>query len=171
MLKTFILAALVAVLTIAFYLFYPGKKLPEGVKIDRLVLKKSERKLIAYSKGEQVKSYKVALGKDPVGHKQFEGDMKTPEGIYHIEDRNPNSGYYKNLGVSYPNQKDRAFAEKQGKSPGGLIKIHGLRNGMGILGKLHRFTDWTHGCIALTNPEMEELYQSVIIGSEIEILP
>ena len=90
--------------------------------------------------------------------------------IYYINDKNPKSGYHLNLGVSYPNKYDRIYAKKIHKKPGGLIKIHGLRNRLGFIGKFHRFFDWTLGCIALTNEEVEELYTNVPIGTKIEIL-
>lgn len=153
------------------YYFYPEKRLPEGVHIDKLVVYKSKRQLLAYSGGEMIKTYTISLGGEPVGHKQFEGDKKTPEGIYYINDKNPNSGYHKNLGISYPNKKDVAYAKQHQKSPGGDIKIHGLRNRTGIIGKFHRWKDWTLGCIALTNQEIDELYAAVPIGTVIEIIP
>ena len=118
-----------------------------------------------------LKTYPIALGKQPVGHKHFEGDGKTPEGKYRINDRNPNSAYHKNLGVSYPNEADKAYAAAQGKSPGGLIKIHGIKNGWGSIGKRHLQRDWTDGCIAVTDEEIDELYRSVKHNAEIEILP
>lgn len=156
---------------ITIYYFYPDSKLPEGAVIEKLVVYKSKRKMLAYSGNELLKTYMVSLGKNPIGHKQFEGDCKTPEGIYSINDRNPNSAYYKNLGVSYPNEADKEYAQKQGKSPGGLIKIHGLRNNRGYIGKFHRFKDWTAGCIAVTNEEMDELFTCVKQDAVIEILP
>lgn len=163
------LLLLIPVITIVWY-WYPIRPLPQGTIIDKLVVYKSERKMEAYSKGKLIKTYNVALGKDPVGHKQFEGDKKTPEGVYSINDRNPRSAYHKNLGVSYPNESDKANAVKLGKSPGGDIKIHGLKNGRGYIGKFHRAKDWTNGCIAVTNDEMDELYAAVKKGAEIEIL-
>lgn len=101
--------------------------LPEDTVIDRLVVHKSKRTMSAYYQGTLLKTYPISLGKQPVGHKQFEGDGKTPEGKYRINERNPNSGYHKNLGVSYPSEADKAYAAAQGKSPGGLIKIHGMK--------------------------------------------
>lgn len=167
-----VIATLLIIFTgIIIYYFYPGSKLPEGAAIDKLVVYKSQRKMLAYSNGKLLKTYTVSLGKNPIGHKQFEGDCKTPEGIYVINDRNPNSAYYKNLGVSYPNEADKEYAQKQGKSPGGLIKIHGLRNDRGYIGKFHRFKDWTAGCIAVTNKEMDELFTAVKQDAVIEILP
>lgn len=163
------LASLAAVGILAAYYFYPGKKLPVGTVIDRLVVFKSERKMQAWSNGTLIKTYHIALGGNPIGHKQYEGDRRTPEGTYIINSRNANSGYHKNLGVSYPNDADRTHAASIGKQPGGDIKIHGLRNGRGYIGKFHRFKDWTHGCIAVTNPEVDELYTAVKDGALIEI--
>jgi murein L,D-transpeptidase YafK len=131
---------------------------------------KHKRRLIVFSKGEKLKTYKIALSKNPKGKKRFEGDMKTPEGIYFINDKNPNSGYHKNLGISYPNNSDIEYSRKHNQSPGGLIKIHGLKNGYGFIGKFHRITNWTLGCIAMTNMEVDELYENVAIGTEIEIV-
>ena len=125
--------------------------LPENTPITRLVVMKSKRQMWAYNQDTLVKIYPISLGKSPIGHKQFEGDKKTPEGIYRINERNPNSAYHKNLGISYPNAEDKAYALSQGKSPGGLIKIHGLPNKFPDIGRQHLRKDWTDGCIAVTN--------------------
>jgi murein L,D-transpeptidase YafK len=154
---------------VAAYYFYPGKKLPDGTVIDRLVVHKAKREMQAYSNGTLVKTYTIALGFGPVGHKEYEGDGRTPEGIYTINARNANSSYHKNLGVSYPNDADRAYAKSIGKEPGGDIKIHGLRNGRAAIGKFHRWKDWTHGCIAVTDAEIDELFAAVKDGAVIEI--
>ena len=98
-------------------------------------------------------------------------DKKTPEGIYSINDKNPDSGYHKNLGISYPDKDDLDNARRLGKSAGGDIKIHGLRNRIGFIGKFHRLFDWTLGCIAVTDKEIDELYRAVKIGTRIEIKP
>ncbi|HLA55041.1 MAG TPA: L,D-transpeptidase family protein [Flavobacterium sp.] len=156
---------------ILVYYFYPEKKLPEGTVADRIEIFKSKREMRVYSNGALLKSYAVALGGNPIGHKQYEGDKKTPEGEYTINAKNPNSGYHKNLGVSYPNEIDLAFAQKMGKPAGGDIKIHGLRNGGGLAGKFHRWKDWTFGCIAVTNDEIDELFEAVPIGTPIAIYP
>jgi murein L,D-transpeptidase YafK len=124
-----------------------------------------------YSKGECVKTYIISLGKNPTGDKKFEGDKKTPEGKYFIYNKNPNSECYKNLGISYPSKQDMEEAKRLGKKVGGSIKIHGLLNGKGWIGKFHRFQDWTAGCIAVTNEEMEELYQIIEVGTPIIIKP
>lgn len=148
-----------------------AQPLPQNAQITRLVVHKSQRKMDAYSGDNLVKSYDIALGFNPIGHKQFEGDGKTPEGIYRINERNPNSAYHKNLGISYPNAQDKTYAQSQGKSAGGLIKIHGIRNGMGAIGRQHLRHDWTNGCIAVTNEEIDELYRSVVYNAEIDIRP
>lgn len=142
------------------------------IKIDKLVVYKSKREMLAYSKGILVKTYPIALGRNPIGHKQFEGDKKTPEGIYYINDRNPNSAFHKNLGVSYPNEKDKAHAKALGKSAGGDIKIHGMKNGLGAkIGDYHLLKDWTDGCIAVTDREMDELFLAVKHNAIIDIRP
>lgn len=143
-----------------------------GSQIDKIIVRKSKREMDVFYQGEFLKTYPISLGKNPIGHKEFEGDMKTPEGIYTINDRNPNSGYHKNLGISYPNEADIAHAKAHGKSAGGAIKIHGIKNGLGdIIGEKHLLKDWTHGCIAVTDREMDELFGAVVDGAVIEILP
>jgi murein L,D-transpeptidase YafK len=164
-------AIFISFLGLIIYYFYPETKLPTDIQIDNIVVYKSKRQLLVYSNKQLVKTYKIALGRQAVGSKEFEGDKKTPEGIYYIDAKNPNSGYYKNLGISYPNKDDIENAKKLGKPTGGDIKIHGLRNKTGFIGKFHRWFDWTLGCIAVTNSEMEELYQAVKIGTRIEIKP
>lgn len=145
--------------------------MPKDKIIDRIEVYKSKRKMNVYSDEVLLKTYKIALGKNPIGHKEFEGDCKTPEGTYTIDGKNPESAFHKNLGVSYPNEKDLEHAAALGKSAGGDIKIHGLRNGRGHRAKFHRWKDWTAGCIAVTDYEIDELYQSVKVGAEIEIFP
>lgn len=146
--------------------------LPSDSEIARLVVRKSAREMDAYdAQGRLLKTYPVALGFNPVGHKRFEGDGKTPEGRYAINTRNPHSGYHKNLGVSYPNAVDSAYAAAQGKSAGGDIKIHGLHNGLGAIGAQHLRRDWTNGCIAVTDGEIDELYARVKPQAVIDILP
>ena len=145
--------------------------LPENTPITRLVVMKSKRQMWAYNQDTLVKIYPISLGKSPIGHKQFEGDKKTPEGIYRINERNPNSAYHKNLGISYPNAEDKAYALSQGKSPGGLIKIHGLPNKFPDIGRQHLRKDWTDGCIAVTKEEIDELFNAVVHNAEIDIRP
>lgn len=150
---------------------YPQGLLPESLTFDRLFLEKGKRRLTAYNKGKPVRVYLVALGANPVGHKEVEGDKRTPEGKYAIDGKNPNSAYHKNLGISYPDSRDKAHARSLGKSPGGDIKIHGLAPEYAWIGSAHRFTDWTYGCIAVTNDEMDELYKRTPVGTLIEIVP
>lgn len=162
---------LIVFLGTTIYYFYPEQKLPANTKIDNMIVYKSKRQLLAYSNGKLVKEYKISLGRKPIGDKEYEGDKKTPEGIYYINVKNPNSGYYKNLGISYPNKEDISNAKRLGRPAGGDIKIHGLRNRIGIIGKFHRLFDWTLGCIAVTNDEIGELYRAVKVGTPIEIRP
>jgi len=165
-----IFIALLPIWIALLWYWYPGKPLPKGVVIDKLVVYKKQRRMNAYAGDILVKTYAIALGKNPLGHKQYEGDNRTPEGIYTINDRNDKSMFHKNLGISYPNNEDMAFAENQGKSAGGAIKIHGLRNRKGYMGKYHTLENWTAGCIAVTNFEIDELYAAVKHEAEIRIL-
>jgi murein L,D-transpeptidase YafK len=162
---------IVTAASVVMYNLWPEKKLTTNTKINKLIVLKSKRELLAYANGQLVKTYSISLGRNPSGDKEFEGDKKTPEGLYYINNKNQNSGYHKNLGISYPNNYDIKYAKSIGKPAGGDIKIHGLRNGVGFIGKLHRWFDWTLGCIALTNDEVDELYQAVEIGTPIEINP
>jgi len=114
-----------------------------------------------------MKSYKVALGQNPVGPKTQEGDNRTPEGAYVIDRHNPKSSFHLSLHVSYPSAIDRERARRDGVLPGGDIMIHGARSGMSWIGPLHRLTDWTQGCIAVTNEEVEEIYALVTDGTPI----
>ncbi len=164
------LAPFVALVAIVIcYYFLPVTKIPAGVVVDHIVVHKSQHRLQAFSEGRLVATYTIAIGKHAAGAKEFEGDLKTPEGIYTINSRNPYSGYHKNLGISYPNEQDRLRARQLGKPTGGDIKIHGLKNGRGYIGKLHRWRDWTNGCIALDNAEVDELYEHVKMDAVIEI--
>jgi murein L,D-transpeptidase YafK len=169
--KRTVLILFFLVLGLISYYLYPEEKLPNNILIDKLVVFKSDRLLHAYSKGDLIKSYKISLGGKPIGHKVCENDNKTPEGIYFITDKNANSGYHKNLHISYPNKSDKLNARKLGLQPGGGIKIHGLKNNLGFLGRIHRWYDWTEGCIAITDNEIDELFNAVKIGAEINIKP
>ena len=151
--------------------FTLNAELPTALEFDRLVVDKQARRLTAYAEGTAVREYHIALGWAPEGHKQMEGDGKTPEGVYFVDGKNPNSRYYKNLGVSYPNDDDCAAAAALGVSPGGEIKIHGLPPGQEHLGGVHWMRDWTAGCIAVSNEEIDELYAHTPVGTPIEILP
>ncbi|MDR1489054.1 MAG: L,D-transpeptidase family protein [Desulfovibrio sp.] len=150
---------------------YPQGPLSAGLLFDRLHLEKKTRRLTAFSNGRPVRVYLVALGANPTGPKQAEGDRRTPEGLYHIADKDPDSAYHKSLGISYPNERDRERAAAKNSSPGGNIKIHGLGAEFAKAGWAHRITDWTYGSIALTNQEIEELFTRTDIGTPIEISP
>ena len=138
---------------------------------DKVLIEKQARRLSLLSKGEVIKSYKIALGGNPLGPKERQGDNKTPEGTYRIDARNGNSGFHLSLHISYPNEDDKKRAKKLGVSPGGNIMIHGIKNGFSQVGASHAETDWTEGCIAVTNQEMEEIYKFVPIGTVVEITP
>jgi len=159
------------IIALATYYCYPEPKFPNDETIDRIVVLKSKRQLLAYGHGHLLKTYRVSIGSGPPGPKEYEGDHRTPEGIYHICAKNPNSGYYKNLGISYPGAADIKHAHELGKSTGGDVKIHGLKNGRGYIGRFHRLRNWTAGCIALTNEEVDELYEHTPVGIVIEIRP
>ncbi len=173
--KQIIIVFLVAIVIYAAFLIFDTKdenkiQIPKD-SIDKLIVYKSKHQLFTYTNDTLVKTYQISIGKNPIGHKEFEGDKKTPEGNYTINSKNPNSGWHKNLGISYPNAADAEYAKSLGKLPGGDIKIHALRNGFGFIGKLHRSFDWTNGCIAVTNEEIDELYDAIKIGAVIEIQP
>lgn len=136
-----------------------------GPEVTQVVISKSDRKMYLFHKDKVLKEYDVGLGFTPVGHKQFEGDGKTPEGDYTISHRNPNSEYYLSIGINYPNDADRAFAAANGKPPGGDIFIHGGPN------KKVTTRDWTAGCIAVTDRQIETIYAMVNPGTPIRILP
>jgi tetratricopeptide (TPR) repeat protein len=139
--------------------------------VDRVLIEKKERRLTLISKGEVIKSYKIALGGNPVGPKERRGDNKTPEGAYTIESRNRDSEYHLSLRISYPNEKDKKRAEDLGVSTGGDIMIHGIKNDLSWVGGFHTEIDWTEGCIAVTNKEIEEIARLVPDGTPVEIRP
>ncbi|WP_288016094.1 L,D-transpeptidase family protein [Blastomonas sp.] len=140
-------------------------------KIDRILIKKSQRKLIALSGGKVAETMSVSLGREPVGQKHMEGDSRTPEGLYRITEHKRDSRYYRALRLGYPINKQITKAKALGVDPGGDIMIHGLPNGLGALGRAHLWMDWTRGCIALTNGEVDWLYQSTPDGTVVEIYP
>jgi len=165
-----LLAALI-LLTITTVSSQGEKPLLEGVKADKVLVDKRARQMILLSNGHVVKKYKISLGRNPKGPKVRAGDGKTPEGIYVIDSRNPTSRYHRSLRISYPNFSDIKRAKQLGVSPGGDIMIHGIRNGFGWLGPLHRLVNWTRGCIAVTNKEIREIWRAVPNGTQIEIRP
>jgi L,D-peptidoglycan transpeptidase YkuD (ErfK/YbiS/YcfS/YnhG family) len=138
---------------------------------DKVLIEKKERRLTLLSKGGVIKTYKIALGGNPVGPKVMQGDNKTPEGVYTIDSRNSNSEYHLSLHISYPNEIDKKRAKELGVSPGGNIMIHGIKNGLGWVGASHAKFDWTKGCIAVTDEEMQEIYRLVPNGTVVVIMP
>ena len=148
-----------------------GQPLPEGVRADRVVIEKSRRRLVLLLQGKPLKEYRVALGRAPVGHKEREGDGRTPEGVYFIDSRKSDSTFHRALHISYPGPADTEAARKKGLDPGGAIMIHGIRNGLGWAGSLHQSIDWTAGCIAVSNREIEEIWRAVPDGTPVEIIP
>jgi len=139
--------------------------------VDKVLIEKEKRRLTLIEKGEAIKTYKIALGGNPVGPKEKKGDNKTPEGSYTIESRNRRSDYHLSLRISYPNEYDLKRAEELGVPPGGDIMIHGIKNGLSWVGGFHTKIDWTEGCIAVTNTEMEEIARLVPNGTPVEIRP
>lgn len=166
-LKIFI--ALFLLMGVLLYLNWGGT-VGHPVRIDKIVVEKSKHAMSVYGSGNLLKVYRVSLGKG-VGPKVCQGDQKTPEGSYKISAKNQGSGYHRALKISYPNSLDRERAHKAGCPPGGDIMIHGLRNGLGWMGIFHRVIDWTQGCIAVTNQEIEEIFKATSIGVDVEILP
>jgi len=139
--------------------------------IDRILIEKKERRLMLIARGEVIRTYRIALGGDPVGPKERQGDNKTPEGTYVIDSRNKDSRYHLSLHISYPNERDKKRARELGVSPGGNIMIHGLKNGFSRVGDAHAEVDWTKGCIAVTDEEIEEIARVVPNGTVVEIRP
>lgn len=146
-------------------------KLDTTVKVDKVIVYKDERKMMLLRNGEVLKTYRISLGKNPVGSKEKEGDKKTPEGRYVLDWKNPNSKYHLSIHISYPNDDDKRNARLKGVPPGGDIMIHGCPNGLGWNWKYYKVNDWTDGCIAVSNEEIEEIWNVVENGTEIEIFP
>ncbi len=142
-----------------------------GRPADKVVVQKSLHRMTLFRNGRALCSYRIALGRNPVGAKLRADDHKTPEGSYVLDSRNAASGFHLAMHVSYPNATDREQAARYAVDPGGLIMVHGIKNGLGWLGRLHRLIDWTDGCIALTNPEMDQFWALVPVDTPIEIRP
>lgn len=146
------------------------KPLPKGTKADFVFVDKSARKMYLKKKGKVLRVYHIALGDSPKGHKTQEGDEKTPEGLYTLDWKNENSIAHRSIHISYPNSKDKARAKKLGVKPGGAIMIHGQMNGYGHLAPIMQQRDWTDGCIAVTDKEMDEIMDLVKVGTKIKIV-
>ena len=137
---------------------------------ELVLIDKSERKMWLITEGRKYREYDISLGDNPIGHKEQERDEKTPEGRYTIDYRNPESKYHLSLHINYPREQDKENADSKGVSPGGDIFIHGLPNGSEHMSLAYQNIDWTDGCIAVNNPEIEEIWQLVRDGTPIEIL-
>ena len=160
--------AAIGVIAVAHLNLHP---LPRDAVADRILVEKSVRRLTLLRGPTALKTYRVALGREPLGAKEYEGDQRTPEGVYSINFHKPDSDYHLALHISYPEQRDIDRAALQNASAGSDIMIHGLPNGRGWIGAFHRRSDWTAGCIAVTDSEIEEIFRSVPDGTAIEIRP
>jgi murein L,D-transpeptidase YafK len=139
--------------------------------IDRIIVYKQQRKMVLLSNGQEIKQYRIALGEQPAGPKQRQGDHRTPEGSYILDSRLEHSQFYKAFHISYPNRKDMELARKLGVDPGGAIMLHGTPKEFAPSREGDPPGDWTDGCIAVTNQEMDELWKIVAVGTPIEIKP
>ena len=161
--------ALIVALCLA--LFAVGPALAKSKPVDLIVVDKSRRVMTLWAGTKPFKTYRIGLGGNPGGHKQEEGDSRTPEGRYLIDGKNPNSSFHLSLRISYPNKKDRADAAKRGVSAGGWIMIHGTPDYLTALRTMGIAQDWTAGCISVTNAEIEEIFKVVRVGTPIVIKP
>ena len=162
---------IVKIILIAFAcLLYSGVVHSEQ-KADFVLVIKSKSRLYLMRKGEAFASFYVTFGTNPKGHKQQQGDGRTPEGRYTLGYKNSNSKFYKSIHISYPNATDRKNAKKRGVDPGGAIMIHGQRNKWGWLSPIAQLFNWTNGCIALSDKNMDAVWKAVNVGTPIEIKP
>ena len=152
-------------LLLLLYANWPSPQLTDNQIADEIIVDKSDRKLRLYSKDKMIAEYAVAFGKVK-GRKEREGDNKTPEGLYKIDFHKPDSAFHRALHISYPNQEDI----KSGRT-GTNVMIHGIRNGLGFIGRFQQFIDWSRGCISLNNDDMDEIYGAVPDGTPVEIQP
>jgi murein L,D-transpeptidase YafK len=161
----------VLIATIAVSHLQRSAELPLTASADRVVVIKHEHLMMLMRDGRALKTYRVALGRGGIGPKVRAGDNKVPEGVYPIAGRNAQSAFHRALRVGYPTPQQVRDAQRRGVDPGGDIMIHGIRNGLGWVGPLQRYVDWTKGCIALTDGEMDEVWRAVPDGTPIEIKP
>ena len=171
--KITLLAVVICALALAvyFYAHHNWHPLPSGTTIDRIVVEKAARKFRSFATAGSSRLIALRWAAALIGPKEKEGDMKTPEGIYKIDSRNPQSSFHLALHISYPSNDDNTRAAERGVSAGFDIMIHGIQNGRGWIGAFHRRKDWTAGCIALTDEEIEELWRVTPDGTTIEIRP
>lgn len=157
--------------SITFFLFVTivSASLSATVLADRVIVDKSDQKLYLLNSGDVIAEFNVKFGGNPKGHKEQEGDEKTPEGWYTLDRKKSDSEFHKAIHISYPNDTDKKAAEDRGVSPGGAIMIHGQRNGFGLFSFITQRFNWTDGCIALTNSDMDKIWEMVPIDTPIEI--
>lgn len=139
--------------------------------VDLVKVDKSDKKMYLLDGSKTIKEYNIALGANPTGHKSQAGDEKTPEGRYELDYINDDSNFYRSMHVSYPNDQDKLNAKKMKVHPGGQIMVHGQKNGLGWISMLTQLFNWTDGCIALKNSEMDEFIALVPVGTPIQINP
>jgi murein L,D-transpeptidase YafK len=148
----------------------PSQLAPDA-RATSVIVEKHNRRMTLLKDGAAMRTYAISLGGDPVGAKHQEGDGRTPEGAYKIDFKNERSRFHLALRISYPGTADRDQARQRGVSPGSDIMIHGLPNGLGWLRSLHLRRDWTDGCVAVTNAEIEEIWAMVDVGTPVDIRP
>lgn len=165
------LAALLNLAGITAWADWPLSPLPPGTRADRLLVRKSARVLELYRGAELLRSYEVSLGRAPEGPKREAGDGRTPEGVYRLDYRKADSSFHRALHISYPRPDDIAAARARGAAAGGLVMLHGMKNHLGRIGRAHRLLDWTDGCVAVTDDEIEEIWRVVPEGASIIIEP
>jgi len=158
-------------ITILLFLLLVTAVCQAADKADLVVVQKKDRIMLLMKNGKEFKRYTIVLGGNPVGHKQQEGDQRTPEGNYVLDYKKSDSSFYKAIHVSYPSAEDKYRAKQLGVNPGGFIMIHGQKNGFGWLSSLAQLIDWTDGCIAVKNFEMDEIWDAVDVGTPIQINP
>lgn len=166
-----LLRQILPVFLLVFSFSLPAAAVDSAEKADLVVIHKSKRSMELWSNGATIAKYRVALGFDPVGPKQYEGDGKTPEGVYTVTARNEKSQFFRSLKLNYPNTTDEMNAAATGKKPGGLIMIHGLPNDRTAPMVGHPSKDWTEGCIAVTDEEIMDIWRRVDNGTAVLIMP
>ena len=169
------LSAVVIVILVTWNFIEPVRDMPQLAPVESrataILVEKQARRLTLFHGDRIIKTFPISLGRNPVGAKQREGDSRTPEGTYEIDSKNRHSHFHLALHISYPDAADRGRAALHNVPPGSDIMIHGLPNGLGWLGNLHLLRDWTDGCIAVTDPEIEEIWALVDTGTPIQIKP
>ena len=164
-------ALAIVAISIGVWAHWPTRQPPPDTKADRVLVEKSRRRLTLLRDGHPISTYRIALGSQPIGTKHREGDGRTPEGTYVIDSRNDATTFHRALHISYPDAADRLAARRAHVDPGGAILIHGLRNDLRWVGRAHRLVDWTSGCIAVTNAEIDEIWRLVPTGTVVDIRP